>query len=456
MPRPKSGDDLSGKYDNNRRSDQLKRNNLQFKKDQIGKFLPSFRRSANFWNGMDDEDSKRYGVFEASYIYSGTYLADACLEAIQRYHKIGHYDEVVAAQETAFDTEITTFTKVFGNIMPMFMIHDYFTNPPTDETNDLAMGTGADGDQVDMPLFERDTIATELLAMERAGVVYIPGLLDILKKVVFVVEEYEPVKVGATFSPGCNFFSTIPWDKLSDWQTNVDTLITNNGKFKKYCNMFGIPLKKFSHTDLDKCYTVYKGWDHPDLYAYLANRQLTIRGDDGGLDNRVIEGTYNPSTVSWIFLFKSVPDEAYEQHMINKLINRYNATYNLYGNLTIQVVGTNQNSVSMLYMYQDTSTQAAAEGFIPVATGTDSISDILIRYANMWMFKTADKLDISITGSYLTGDNDWDGMPMYHWINGYEKYGLMSNTKLDDVVVEYIANKLNLSNVKKNSFSAVS
>jgi hypothetical protein len=452
MPR-KSGDDKPGKFSGANRRDVNQRENRKFRSDQSStKHLPTFARTASYFSDLGNEDTLNFLHIMMDIVNDGQYIADGCLLAVKRYHKIGHYDEVIAAQETAFDNQITAFFKVFGNVIPMEMLWDILTNPPTDETNDLAVGDGTTANTT-VPLYERDTLVSEYQALERANVLIIPGLFEIIKKMFFVVHEHKPERVGATYSPGSNFMYGCPWDKLSDWQTLTDTLKTTTGKFAKYCNYFGIPLVPFKVDMMTKPYTEFEGWDHPELDVFLDHMPFYLRGDDGGLDDRFIHPTYNYATANYRFIFRERPEETYERHMLTKLLWPRNASYNLYGGGTSRIVATAQDSVNFCRIYEDDDSQGAANGFDPVGLGTDSILPTVWKFSAMWE-TTAAKLAVSQTGTYLSGDNDL-AVPLYHLWKGYKKFGTLANDKLDDIVVEYLADKLNLQNVKKNNFSSV-
>jgi hypothetical protein len=448
MPR-KDGSDFPGKGTGFDRKAVIQSENRKFRKDQVGRILPTFRRTAQFRYDMDNEDSANYLAICAKYM-SGAYIADLALAAVKRYHRIGHYDEVVAAQETAFDTYISNYVAAIGNVTPMFMLHDYLSNPPEDESNDTAFG---DGTQLNtkVALYSRDTIITELQAAERAGLVRIPAIDEVIRKFYFVVEDLPQQKVGSTFSPGCNYMHGIPWDKLSDWQTVLSTCKTNVGKMKKYCNMFGIPLVPFKISDFEKPYTVFKGWNDPFLDIYLQQMSVVVR-DGSPADRTIDNATYRYNTEYWKMLFKDNPNEAVEAHIMSKLMAGYDATYNLWGSGGNYFCGTAQDDTNFCRISQDESSQGAANGFNPSAVSLDSHTQILAAFDAM--YEQTNTLNISITGTYLSGDNDIP-TPYHSLSNGYYKYGIIKNTILDDIIMEWFADKMNLQNVKKNNFSSV-
>lgn len=449
MPRKQT--DVEGKFTGTDRKDVVRRENVKFKKDQTGTLFPTFRRSASFFNNLEDEDTKEY--LTIYYRYSGgdaQYFSDCAIKAIKRYHKIGHYDEVVTAQETAFDTYLDAWVQVMLNFIPMEIMHDYLTNPPINETDDCTFGSGSQAD-CKIPLYERDTIITEYQNMERSGILMFPGIFELLKKAFFVVEVYEQEKVGSTFSPGAHFMTGTAREKLSDLQTLLATLRTNIGKTIKYCNMFGVPVTQFKVSDMEKPYTVYKGLDHPALDVFFAQNRIMIR--DGTANNRQLYPTYNETTENMRFIFKEKPDEVQDMYIIMKLLYwAYNATYNKYGGALTMSVGTTQDCLNFMNIYQDDTTQGAANGFNPLGAGDDGVLYYLFRFAAM--YEQTNVLNLSITGTYLSGDNDVS-IPMYHYMKGYKKYGLFKNVNMDDVVVEQMAKYLNLQTVKKNNFASL-
>jgi hypothetical protein len=326
-------------------------------------------------------------------------------------------------------------------------MHDHLTNPPIEEEQDISVTSSQETTKI--PLFERDSLMTEYIAMERAGLVIIPGLFEILKKIFFVVHEHKEEKVGATYSAGKNFMFGVGYNKLTDWQSDITNLISNIGKLKKYCNMFGVPLVPFKASMMDDCYTTFEGWDHPDLDTFVATMFLAFRDSDS---TNAFYPTYTYNTATWRFIFKETPDETYERHMLMKLVNQYNANYNLYGGLMTVLTPTTQDFIPFARIDQDESSQAADHGFYPYSLQSDAVLPLLFRFAAT--MEQTNTLNMSITGADISADNDLS-FPLYLWWKGYKKYGTMKNSILDNIVMEYIADKLNLQNVKKNNFSSI-
>ena len=450
MPREK-GDRSPGKFSGEDRKSVIQLENRNFRKKQTGGHLPTFNKTALFFNNLGTEDAPEYLKILGRAVNDATvtHIAAGLIEAIQRYHKIGHYSEVVAAQETAFTNYIIAFFKVFGNVIPMIMLHDYLSNPPTDESADTTFGDGTQANTV-MALYERDTLSTAILGMQTSGIYVIPGLIELLKKIFFVVEQFQEEKVGAVYSPGANFVSAMPYDKLSDWQANIATLITNSGKFAKYCNMFGVPIKRFEAGMLDKPYTVYPSWDNLNLDIWLTQASFETR--DGGADRIMVPNGWASSSSSYRFIFKDKPDEAYEQHMLNKITEPYDATNNLYGGLFVNYIATAQNSVNIVKIYQDDASQGAANGFDPKSFEEDDVEMLLMRFAAT--YGQTDTINVTITGTYLVAQTYDIAIPLYHYWRGFKKYGLLTNPALTNNVVEYYANLLSLTSIKKDGFSS--
>lgn len=446
------GAGLPGKLTDQNRTDIIKKENASFRKDSIGKFFPTFRKSAELFGDLDNEDTVNYlKIFCAICDTASTqYLGDLAIEAVQRYHKIGHYDEVVAAQQTAFDLAIKAMFDVFSNCIPMEMLHDYLSNPPTDETNDTTLGDGTQAN-TKISLFSRDTLATQYLDMERSGVLVVPGIIDMMKKIFFVVKQFDEEKIGSVYSPGSYFMYGVPHDKLTDWVTNIAVLTTNAGKLKKYCNMFGIPLVKFSAKMMDHPYTVYNSWDNLDLDIWSSTQRFSIY--DGGAINQMYP-LYNQSTTHWALYFKNNPDEAYERHILNKFCLPYDASYNKWGGLMSIKNSTAIDGTNIVSIFQDDNSQGAANGFSPieVVTSPTEITKILFRLAGA--YQQTNTLNATITGTELAAATYDVTESLYHHWRGFKKYGLFKNTLFDNVIVEWFANVLKLTNVKKNNFSS--
>jgi len=138
---------------NTRRGERQNR----YKSEREGKYFPGsrFKAMSEF---LATEDDTEYMFFDTRSMNDAQYLADAALKCVEYGSKLGHWDERVAAQETAFDTYFQELTELIIHLMPMNVIHDYLKSFPLDTTNAITIGNGATG-QTHVPLYSKMTIA---------------------------------------------------------------------------------------------------------------------------------------------------------------------------------------------------------------------------------------------------------------------------------------------------------
>ena len=63
--------------------------------------------------------------FDIRSVNDPQYLVDAALKAIEYGHKIGHWDEIVAGQQTAYDSYCQDLIEFIGSLMPHYVINDH-------------------------------------------------------------------------------------------------------------------------------------------------------------------------------------------------------------------------------------------------------------------------------------------------------------------------------------------
>lgn len=434
------GDSISGRFSGKNRTTQLKRSNEDYRKKTTGKYLPSFRKSKTIIT-VPTEDTPNYLQIITYAIDDPQYLIDGILVAIDRFHKIGHYDEEVAGQLAAFDASVTAQFKVIGNLIPMHILHDYLSNPPTDEANatDLADGTQA---LVKIALYDRDSLSTLLLDMENMKLEVLPIVVEILKHLFFIAEIREEEKVGGIYSPGENIMFGMPKDTLATHNTNVGVIATNKGKFRKFCNFYGIntvPFKK----EMVTSYTVMKGYD--SLIEYF--KYLTMAYRDGAATILCHYSTNYFGAATQRIYFKDNPEENIEQLMALHMATIRHATNNPYGGLCETLTATDQDNVNIMEIYQDDASQGAANGFDPKTLAEDNIARLFAKFASAHYVSTA-VFALAFTGTDLSADFVISE-PKYIIDQGVVNYGETGYKIMQNATLIWISDKLGLSPVKK-------
>lgn len=436
------GDSIQGRFSGKDRKTQLKRNNENYRKEAKGsKYLPSYRKSKTIIT-TPTEDSPNY-LQAITYTISDTqYIVDGILVAIDRFHKIGHYDEEVPAQLAAFDVSVEAQFRVLGNLLPMSILHDVLSNPPKEEA---AATTMSDGTQAlcKVSLYDRDTLATIMTNMENMKLEVLPIVVDILKLLFFIVEIKGEEKIGGVYSPGENILFGLPKDALATHTTNVAIINSNKGKFRKFCNFYGIKTVPFK-SEMVTSYNTLKGYD--SLMEYF--KYMSMIYQDVGAPNALYhDSTANFTAATQKIYFKDNPEENVDQLMALHLHTVRQADHNPYGGICVSMIATAQDSVNILEIYQDDDSQGAANGFNPKTLSEDNIARLFSKFASAH-YKSDATFSIAFTGTDLSADFIIIE-PTYLVDNGVINYGISSSTIIKNAMLNWIADKLGLSPVKK-------
>lgn len=437
------GDSISGRFSGNDRITQLKRNNDNFRKQSIGKYLPTLRKSKSIYT-VPDEDTTNYLQIIAFYIDDPQYIADGFIQAVERYHTIGHYDEEIAAQKTAFDNSVQAQFKVLGNLIPMHILHDLLSNPPTDEANATTLDDGTQAN-VKVALYDRDTLATILTDMENSKIEVLPIVVDILKKLFFVAHIRDEEKIGGVYTPGENILFGLPKDAHATHVTNLATIVSNKGKFRKYCNFYGIKTVPFK-AEMVTSYETVSGYLNEHIIGAFKYMPLAFR--DGAATNMMYHATSHFNGVTQQFYFKDIPEEGdVDMLFCMKLFSTRGATYNLYGGLCIVLTADVQDNVNIVEIYQDDDTQGAANGFDGKTLTEDNVARLFNKFASSHFFHDATH-GLAYTGTDLAADHIM-AEPTFLIDNGYDSYGSVSYTILGNALLNWIGDKLQMTAVKK-------
>lgn len=443
MTNNKTGEDQSGRFSGSDRVSQLKRNNKSYRSSAIGRYLPTFSKSKTIYT-TPSEDTTNYLQIIAHTIDNPTYVVNGIILAIERYHKIGHYDEEVAAQKTAFTNSVIAQFRVIGNLIPMHILHDLLSNPPTDESTATTLGDGTQTNVV-VALYDRDTLATIIQDMTNSKIEILPIVVDILKMLFVHVKVKDEEKIGGVYSPGEHVVFGLPKDTLATHTTNLATIVSNKGKFKKYCNFYGVSTKPFSE-DMIANYTELNGYTDPKFLEMCKYHMMACR--DAAATNKM----YHSVTQSFVasvnrFFFKDDPNECIDVLMAERLANTYSAGNNTYGGLLVMLVGTVQDNVPIVEIYQDDATQGAANGFDGKTLTEDNVFRLFRKFASAHGISDA-TFGIGVTGTDLAADH-LEAEPGFLIDNGIVSYGTCTMTIAMNALINWIGDKLGLSAVKK-------
>ena len=435
------GDSISGRFSGNDRQTQLKRNNSEFRKKSIGKYLPTGEKSKSLWT-TPSEDTTNYLTILTHYIDNPTYIVNGIVESMKRFHKVGHYDEVVAAQETAFKNSCIAQFRVIGNLIPMHILHDVLSNPPVDEANatDLNDGTQAN---TKMALYERDTLATIIQDMSNSDIEILPVIVEILKELFFLVKVKEEEKIGGVYSPGENIVFGCPKDILTTHNTNIATIVSNRGKFRKYCNMFGIPSAKFSESMITDYKTITK--DDPKFLGHLKYHTMAYR--DGAATVILAHSSASLASATQRITWKDNANEDVDIFFASKIAHTYSAGNNVYGGLCVTLTATTQDNVNIVEIYQDDAVQGAANGFDPKTLTEDNVARLFSLFASSDSIGTA-VFGLAYTGTDLAADHIFTEphVIINEGVIYYKDYAVIIIT---NALLHWLSDKLNLTAARK-------
>lgn len=399
------------------------------------------------WPDVSRDLASEVVVNEASvhYLHNSTwycsdpqYLIDGFMKMIERCHIVGHWDERVAAHQAAADTYMQNLLEVIFNLLPMNVHHDLLKSFPTSTTTNLTLGTGLTT-ATTIPHFKKSTISDYINDMILGGLVvpnFIWDLVKYLNKLYLVTDSWY---VGGMTVPPSYYYHFMPKWGTTSMDAALVLLHTDVSKAIKFFNFFGVPTKPIT-AELFEYETVdVAGKALPDeLLTWYANGTYTLR--DVG-DDRVISptGALNSVATTHKWWFKSGGSlNDCQMNDIMKLFSPYEGDYNPYGGAFLAKISTTQDHISMMYCDQDEDTE-----FLQMDASAGMYE--LLKYE--CNYDQANTINVSLTGTYLTGDADLGKWPLAQDLD-LKYHAGFSSTITDGILLEWLREHTNLVEVK--------
>lgn len=304
--------------------------------------LPNFVRTRSK-RGHGTYDSDLFITMPFMTFYIGTYVANACKQAVIQGYQAGNMKDKVDAQETAYTTMVSNWLQVLFNLGPMTTLRDLMDNPPE---SDAISATG-DGETGNTNMALYTYLNFNAILSELQGKIIPNVVIELFKAFNFYIKFGDPYQIGAVEIPGQYYLPFYPKDAYTTLSTvatgALDLIYAQQGQAKRHMDKFGIKYSKF---DVSLLTPREIDQNHPDAIAWFNHAPLTIAGSGvagycpGGYDaaGDVVAGGifgtgglfYTGAHSNVAYFFKDNPNESVI-HVLAPLLDMYHATNNPYG-----------------------------------------------------------------------------------------------------------------------------
>lgn len=391
---------------------------------------------------MSTEDDVDYITFDIRYCVDPQYVADGMLKADELGHKSGHWDEVVAAQQTAYDNYIQDLFEFLTNFPPMYVIHDFLKSFPTSTTANLTLGDGQTGN-VTVPLLKKTTISDYLADFKNAEL-FIPKFVSyVIKTLMGTVWQLNSEWFsGGIAIPGRYYYNFVPAIGTTSLDTLIANLKSNSVLASRYMNQFGIPGDQLDMKLFE--YEVVKADpQNPKYIAWFGEMPFCVY-HDAAVNYKYpaypLTGTHTGHRF-WHKAGGGMNDT--EFYDISRLLIPRNATYNKYGGLFAVSTGTTDGYCSLLRADEPES----SELITGTTMGAEGYMDIISRYDAL--YRATDTMNLSLTGTKVT-ENDL-ALNMHAIKNDWKFRSSISHTYADGVLVRTMIEKTGYTSKAKDA-----
>ena len=434
----------SGKFNREDRIAKRKSERQDRMKSEYGsdKRWPGARFSVESEIMSTEDDVNYFTVDIRTVLAAGAgYLADGIIKGVEYGHKVGHWDERVAAQQTAFDAYLIALIQILWNFLPMYVMHDFLKSYPLSTTTNLTIAAGTTGTTT-VPLFKKSTISDYVADLQNAGVIIPDVFVKLISKLNWVLKMSEEWFQGGITIPASYYYPFVPAHGTTALDALIVTLKANLTKALKFMNFFGIPGKPLDSTMLE--YKVKTTFDD-DLIAYFGNVGFKVY--DGANPQPIVPtGQLNGTDAShkahrWWFKSGGSPNDS-EINDLAKLFWDYHATQNKYGGLFEFTCPTTQGYMTILRCDESEATELIGGSTI------SGYPQYFLMYDCVW--RQTDTLNVSMTGTYLAADVDVAVNPIFH-NKGLKFYTGRSLVHVDGILLMWLANNTGFQSVTKGS-----
>jgi hypothetical protein len=420
---PRNVKDIPGKFAKG--NADIKRN-AEYQKSRYSsdnRVFPNFShtRASEILTTYNDSDYLKI-ILNGVSSTNDAYFGDLAIAAVESGHSSGNMKDKVAAQETGFDDAVQMSIDTLFELAFQKTIRKLMDNPPELSSDDLTPGDGQTGN-TKMTVLTPDEYNTLVGNIEGRGAVVSNFVLNVFKTFNFYIKRSEPWQVGAVDIPASYIIPFCSLQKLADIEAYVNSWYSNNGLARLHMDKFGVKYQPFKESMLEA--REIKVHD-PDAIAFFNHCPFAIY--DGANPQLITYKKFDADgSEDHPYYFKDSPNES-KIHAYAKLLHQYNATYNKYGGLLFygnSAVPTTQNYTNTFIAgkYENSEFLGQSVG------GSKNLHKLFFS-----TYKQTNTLNVSFTGTYLSGDLDSTTWPLA--VDLDLKYGKgLDETKTDMIMV---------------------
>jgi hypothetical protein len=357
--------------------------------ENVGKGLwPSakFDQSSEFMSSEDDVD---YFKTLCWYCYDPQYVMDGIIAAVEKGHVIGHWDELVAGNQTALDNYGQNWFELFIELMSNIPYQDYLASLANVAATDTAtsLGDGQTGN-VTIAKQSKSTIEEKVKMVQDAGLLIPTFVKHLVQPFNYVINLTDKWEVGGVRIPPSFMYPFIPYRSEDALDALIAALQTDYVKTERFCNQFGIKLEPFKYEDLQ-----YKNINSTDPYLvpFWGSGYVTMRStSQQNIYSNPLSNSNSKDHKFWFEHGKSPND--YPLHNIMRLTYPREADYNPYGGMIARLDVTQDGQMNIL-RGAETATEL-------LSSSVAGMYDVVRRFYGSW--QQTNTLNISVTGTYTT------------------------------------------------------
>jgi hypothetical protein len=407
---------------------------------QRGRYLPTFSHT-RIHNHMTSYDDDEYIIIRACapWAAGSTGIQTLAGDIVDQGHTSGNMKDKVDDEETAYKQVSLNALRAILDCRIQHQIRTLMA--------DYAEADETGGSNTSPAVWTLATFNQLMTEIDGKHIMVPNWVLKLADDFLFYVQLGEQYTIGTVRTPPSYFIPYISDAKYSEMASYLGSYVyTYNGESKIYMDKFGVKYKELKSSDLTKPLTMYKGWRHPEVLAFLChssyhiydNASIHLISPDGVYANDAIAADH----ASRKFYFVDKPDEA-PYHLFTPLLNEYNADKNKYGWLDENIYhysggDDDDNSFEKAKYLEDTS----------FTGGTNtSMWYILKQFAATYqqsaghsLGDTSGFLNLSLTGSKLAADIDIGNWPLAMEMDCFYGTGLTKSV-IENALLNYcIAN----------------
>jgi hypothetical protein len=334
----------------------------------------------------------------------------------------GNMKDIVTDEETAYSVLGLDAFLISFELAYTTLIRELLANPAESDT------TG--GSATVIANITYTSFVQKINEIEAKELVIPEYIIKLVRELVFVIRLQDEYSQGAVQLSPSFVVPFVPDMTLAEMEAFILEWSQKMAQAKLHMDKFGIKYSVWNSSIIEDAPEL--PWNDIKALQYFSMKPIKVRAASN--DYTLYPDDDISTTATWtslIYYFKNSIDEESALYALLPLFHPYNATYNPYGGILsgpgMNVQSTQTKIAIIKSAYNNTSTFECRY--------IETYPTLTMLFRCMW--KQTDTVNISITGSYLTGDNDMSQWPISTLCN--LKYGTgLTKTTIEGILKRYL------------------